>query len=161
MGRVRLGAGSHGVLACIALTVVAGCGHPATRPVAVAPSTTATASAPATTPSATAALGSRCPSDPDDLTASMATDAFDAVVRFNKKDPAFRPRTLRRDQVSLATDAGARGEQVAAECGAAVAVRTFVVMTTRTDLLPSQSASQGVYFVSRVSGHFMVWEQAH
>ncbi|MGZ4782354.1 MAG: hypothetical protein ACXVYL_10720 [Oryzihumus sp.] len=118
-----------------------------------------------TTPSAAAARqslpGVACPVRPEPLTPSMAEAAFAAVVRYNERDPAFDPATLRRDRVVPGPDAGPRGEQAAAECGAAVAARTFVVMTTRTDLLPSQSASQGVWFVSRVEGRFVVWQRVH
>ena len=83
------------------------------------------------------------------------------MVRYNEKDPGFRPATLRKDRVALAPQAGARGEQVAVECGSSVAARTFVVFTSRIDLLPSQSASQGVWFVSKLHGRLIVWERAH
>jgi hypothetical protein len=139
---------------------LAACGAPATSTGPSSPAA-ATASVPATTPAARTAMSPRCPADPDDLGGSTSDEAFAAVVRFNETDPDFDPATLRNDSVAPATRAGARGLQVLAECGRDVAERTFVVETTRTDLLPAQSASQGVYFVSRVSGRLVVWEQAH
>ncbi|HET7659960.1 MAG TPA: hypothetical protein VFK66_06170 [Oryzihumus sp.] len=145
------------LLACGALTVVAGCATPAARPA----STTATVTRTTASTPPRVTISTRCPQHPQALTSSMAAAAFAAVVRYNERDPAFDPATLRRDSVLPGRDAGPRGEQAAAECGAAVAARTFVVMTTRTDLLPSQSASQGVWFVSRVEGRFVVWQRVH
>ncbi|GAA1252630.1 hypothetical protein [Oryzihumus leptocrescens] len=153
----RWGAARPAVLACGALVVVAGCASAAVRPA----STAATVSRTTTSPSAEVTITTRCPERPEALTPSMATAAFAAVVRYNERDPGFTPATLRQDRVVPGPDAGPRGEQAAAECGAAVAARTFVVMTTRTDLLPAQSASQGVWFVSRVDGRFVVWQRVH
>ena len=153
----RLSAARSAVLACGALAVVAGCASPAVR----LASTAATVSRTPVPTSAGVTISTRCPQHPEALTSSMAAAAFAAVVRYNERDPAFDPATLRRDSVLPGPDAGPRGEQAAAECGAAVAARTFVVMTTRTDLLPSQSVSQGVWFVSRVDGRFVVWQRVH
>ena len=163
MDRSRLSAAGQLALSLVAvLAAVAACANPVAQRVSAGPATAAASSTnPARTQPSAQATASACPDHPDDLTASMAEGAFAAVVRYNRKDPTFKPGLLRRDSIRLAPRADARGEQVAVECGAAVAARTFVVMTTRTDLLPSQSLSQGVYFVSRVSGLFVVWLQAH
>lgn len=62
------------------------------------------------------------------------------------------------DDLGSSTSDEAFGQQVLAEGGRDVAERTLVVEATRTDLLPVRSASQGGYFVSRVSGRLVVWE---
>ncbi|HVA59088.1 MAG TPA: hypothetical protein VNG13_00940 [Mycobacteriales bacterium] len=89
--------------------------------------------------------------------------AFDAVVRYaERQEPGLVARRLRRDRVVLAlVDERSRGGEVLARCGPSVAGRTLVVYTTRTDLLPSASLSEGDYFVSREEGILTVWKQAH
>ena len=54
-----------------------------------------------------------------------------------------------------------RGPQVQTQCGDRVAARTIIVYITRRAYLPAQSASQGVYFVSRFQSGYRVWQVAH
>jgi hypothetical protein len=54
-----------------------------------------------------------------------------------------------------------RGPQVRTQCGDRVAARTIIVYITRRAYLPAQSASQGVYFVSRFRSGYRVWQVAH
>jgi hypothetical protein len=54
-----------------------------------------------------------------------------------------------------------RGPQVKMQCGLHAAIRTVVVYILRRAYLPAQSASQGVYFVSRFPGGYRVWQVAH
>jgi hypothetical protein len=61
----------------------------------------------------------------------------------------------------LAIGDAQRGPQVTTECGRRIAARTIVVYVLRRAYLPAQSASQGVYFVSRFAGGYRVWEVAH
>jgi hypothetical protein len=158
----QLGRGRRAGLAVALLTGLTACGSSAAPTGMATPAAvTATTSATASTPAPATPSSQRCPADPEDLGGSTSDEAFAAVVRFNEQDPDFDPSALRRDSVAVAPEAGARGGQVLTECGPGVAERTFVVETTRTDLLPAQSASQGVYFVSRVGGQLVVWEQAH
>jgi len=62
---------------------------------------------------------------------------------------------------NLATADLQRGRQVRYQCGQAVAARTVVVYILRRAYLPAQSASQGVYFVSRFANGYRVWQTAH
>lgn len=62
---------------------------------------------------------------------------------------------------SLAWADTQRGKQVAFQCGRRARERTVVVYVLRRALLPAQSASQGVYFVSRFRDGYRVWEIAH
>jgi hypothetical protein len=50
---------------------------------------------------------------------------------------------------------------VRTQCGQRAAARTVVVYVLRRALLPAQSASQGVYFVSRFQNGDRVWQVAH
>ena len=54
-----------------------------------------------------------------------------------------------------------RGPQVRTQCGKIVASRTIVVYILRRAYLPAQSASQGVFFVSRFANGYRVWQVAH
>jgi hypothetical protein len=54
-----------------------------------------------------------------------------------------------------------RGPQVGAQCGRQARTRTIVVYILRRAYLPSQSASSGVYFVSRFANGYRVWQVAH
>ena len=54
-----------------------------------------------------------------------------------------------------------RGPQVRTQCGDRAAARTIIVYVTRRAYLPAQSASQGVYFVSRFESGYRVWQVAH
>ena len=62
---------------------------------------------------------------------------------------------------SLAMADNVRGPQVQTQCGDRVAARTIIVYITRRAYLPAQSASQGVYFVSRFQSGYRVWQVAH
>jgi hypothetical protein len=54
-----------------------------------------------------------------------------------------------------------RGRQVKTQCGRLAAGRTIIVYILRRAYLPAQSASQGVYFVSRFANGYRVWQVAH
>jgi hypothetical protein len=54
-----------------------------------------------------------------------------------------------------------RGPQVRTQCGQRVAARTIIVYVLRRAYLPAQSASQGVYLVSRFASGYRVWQVAH
>src|SRR5687768_8768980 len=54
-----------------------------------------------------------------------------------------------------------RGPQVGTQCGRQVRARTIVVYVLRRAYLPAQSASSGVYFVSRFATGYRVWQVAH
>jgi hypothetical protein len=62
---------------------------------------------------------------------------------------------------ALAIADNLRGPQVKTQCGQRAAARTIVVYILRRALLPAQSASQGVYFVSRFPNGYRVWQVAH
>jgi hypothetical protein len=62
---------------------------------------------------------------------------------------------------ALAIADNVRGPQVRTQCGQRAAARTVVVYLLRRALLPAQSASQGVYFVSRFQNGYRVWQVAH
>jgi len=108
------------------------------------------------------AVAALCPKSPGPISPQMKNLAFQAVIAYNRSHFGdFDPATLRRDRVVAASTDTERGGEVTSTCGPLVAARTFVVYTTRTDLLPSQSLSQGVYFVSPTPRQMHVWEQAH
>lgn len=50
-----------------------------------------------------------------------------------------------------------RGPQAGTMCGRRARQRTIVVYATRRALLPSQSLSQGVFFVGRFESGYRVW----
>jgi hypothetical protein len=61
----------------------------------------------------------------------------------------------------LAVEDQLRGRQVEAQCGRGLAARTIIVYILRRAYLPAQSAAQGVYFVSRFTNGYRVWQVAH
>ena len=61
----------------------------------------------------------------------------------------------------VATAAGARGGEVAFQCGKKIQARTVVVELRFPEELPSASLSEGVVFVSRFKSGYEVWEVAH
>jgi hypothetical protein len=91
----------------------------------------------------------------------MKHAAFAAVRVYAEQGSRFPPQDLRLDKVTVASGDTERGGQVRQMCSSDVATHTLIVYTTRTDLLPSASLSQGVYFTSRLGGHFETWYQAH
>lgn len=99
-----------------------------------------------------------CPASPQPITSDMQDQAFAAVVSYNRQQvQGFDPSMLRRDHVTIASDDPHRGSQVTTNCRAFVATRAFVVYTTLTDIRPSASLAQGVYYVSRTDDAFRVW----
>ena len=97
-----------------------------------------------------------CPAALLPLTANPIGPASAAALR---REPAEN-----RSQVvaaSLATRDRERGGQAKAMCGTQVWRRTVVVYVTRRALLPSQSLSQGAYFVGRFKAGYRVWFVAH
>ena len=61
----------------------------------------------------------------------------------------------------LARKAGARGAEVASQCGKAILSKTVVVELRFPKELPSASPSEGVVFVSCFENGYSVWEVAH
>lgn len=61
----------------------------------------------------------------------------------------------------LATRDTERGRSAKYECGMRVWQRTVVVYVTARAMLPSQSLSQGVYFVGRFANGYPVWQVVH
>jgi len=61
----------------------------------------------------------------------------------------------------VATAAGARGGEVAFQCGKSIQARTVVVELRFPKELPSTSLYEGVLFVSRFTSGYEVWELAH
>jgi hypothetical protein len=61
----------------------------------------------------------------------------------------------------LARNDAVRGPQARRACGRTVWERTVVVYILDRALLPSQSASQRVLFVSRFESGYRVWQRAH
>jgi hypothetical protein len=57
--------------------------------------------------------------------------------------------------------AGARGSEVAKQCGITVQDRTVVVQILLPRMLPSASLSEGVVAVSRFAQGYRVWEILH
>lgn len=57
--------------------------------------------------------------------------------------------------------AGARGGEVARQCGSGVRDRTVVVQLLFPRMLPSASLSEAVVAVSRFAGGYRVWEILH
>jgi hypothetical protein len=62
---------------------------------------------------------------------------------------------------SIAWSDPTRGGEVKRQCGASTARRTVIVYVLGRATLPSQSLSQGVYFVARFATGYRVWEVAH
>jgi hypothetical protein len=62
---------------------------------------------------------------------------------------------------TLAIDDSGRGAEAKVACGRRVWQRTVVVYVTRRALLPSESASQGVFFVGRFKTGYRVWQVVH
>jgi hypothetical protein len=103
-----------------------------------------------------------CPTATQPVTPAMSSDAYQAVVTYNKHlQRTFNPAVLRLDRVTLAADDGQRGVEVTATCGPATAERTLVVYATRTDMGSSASLAEQVYFVSGTTSGLDVWRQAH
>jgi hypothetical protein len=61
----------------------------------------------------------------------------------------------------VATEAGARGGEVAFQCGKKIQARTIVVELRFPKEMPSASLSEGVVFISRLESGYEVWEVAH
>jgi hypothetical protein len=76
-----------------------------------------------------------------------------AAARF--VEPASRPQVV---SATLATQDHERGPAAKFECGARVWRRTVVVYVTARAMLPSQSLSQGVFFVGRFRLGYRVWQ---
>ena len=54
-----------------------------------------------------------------------------------------------------------RGPQIRHHCGRAALAKTVIVYIARRAYWPAESASQGVYFVSRFPAGYRVWQVAH
>jgi hypothetical protein len=104
---------------------------------------------------------SPCPADPQAVSPQMKDRAFAAVRAYAEATSRFPAKDLRLDKVTVAASDTERGGEVRQMCSSDVAARTLIVYTTRSDLLPSASLSEGVYFTSRLGGHFETWYQAH
>lgn len=109
---------------------------------------------------AAAAVLGRCPRHPlpppPEAVARAADQArIQAPFLYRGSGPAVVVRS------ALAPDAGARGDQVNAQCGTRVFRRTVVVDLFFPKMLPSASLSQGTVFVSLSGTGYQVWEVAH
>lgn len=82
--------------------------------------------------------------------------AIAAALRY--VSPASRPQVT---GARLAVDDANRGPAAKVSCGARVWRRTVVVYITGRAMLPSQSLSQGVYFVGRFKTGYHVWQVVH
>jgi hypothetical protein len=103
------------------------------------------------------APASACPRGAVALTATNPIGpATDAALR--RVRPSERPQ-VRGAMLAIADTV--RGPQVRTQCGRRAAARTIVVYILRRAYLPAQSASQGVYFVSRFASGYRVWQVAH
>jgi hypothetical protein len=98
--------------------------------------------------------------DPRGLLPLTGTDpigsATGAALRYEK--------ARNRPQVQAAAFATAdhqRGVQAKYSCGTRVWLRTIVVYVLDRASLPSQSASQRVYFVGRFRSGYFVWQVVH
>lgn len=58
-------------------------------------------------------------------------------------------------------DRSPRSAQITRSCGSVALRKTVIVYFTRRALLPAESASQGVDFVSRFRNGYRVWQRAH
>jgi hypothetical protein len=90
------------------------------------------------------------------LTANAVGPASAAAFRFAR--PASRPLVV---AAARATDDRARGHEARYSCGTRVWLRTVVVYVRARAMLPSQSLSQGVYFVGRFRDGYHVWQVVH
>jgi hypothetical protein len=82
--------------------------------------------------------------------------AIAATLRY--VSPASQPQVT---GALLAVDDANRGPSAKVSCGARVWRRTVVVYITGRAMLPSQSLSQGVYFVGRFKTGYHVWQVVH
>lgn len=115
-------------------------------------------------PAATARGDSNlCPAPAQPVTVSDGSAAFAAVRAYaTRRDPSLTAHALRQDPATIAANDHARySNLVAAACGEQTAARTLVIRTTRTDQPSPSSTSSDVYFVSRVDGVWVVWQQVH
>ena len=104
-----------------------------------------------------AKLGAKCPKG---VLAIMGTNPIGAATEAAlRRVPAKDEPQVRGALLALSDPL--RGAQVRKQCGFPVAGRTIVVYILRRAYLPAQSASQGVYFVSRFPAGYRVWQIAH
>lgn len=94
-----------------------------------------------------------CPSHPLPLEANSIAPASEVALATSKR----RAKPL-VTAAALATADRERGREVKAECGATAWKRTIVVYVTDRALLPSQSLAQHVFFISRLSTGYRVWQ---
>jgi len=98
--------------------------------------------------------------DPRGLLPLTGTDpigsATGATLRYEK--PTDRPQV---QAAAFATADHQRGPQARYSCGTRVWRRTVVVYVLDRASLPSQSASQRVYFVGRFRNGYYVWQVVH
>jgi hypothetical protein len=111
---------------------------------------------------ASGAAGSRagargCPRGALPLTGANPIGPASAAA-LRREEASARPQVR---GATLAIGDTVRGNQVRRECGQRAAARTIVVYVLRRALLPAQSVSQGVYFVSRFPHGYRVWQVAH
>jgi hypothetical protein len=94
-----------------------------------------------------------CPAHPLPLEANSIAPASEVALATSKS----RAKPL-VTAAALATADHERGREVKAECGATAWKRTIVVYVTDRALLPSQSLAQHVFFISRLSTGYRVWQ---
>jgi hypothetical protein len=115
-----------------------------------------------------AKLGETTSSCPKQARAALPLPA-DAELKAAKAALAAAPALYKGLNVKGATivwskraaAAGARGGEVAYQCGRKIQARTLVVELRFPKELPSSSLSEGVLFVSRFKRGYEVWEIAH
>jgi hypothetical protein len=107
--------------------------------------------------SSPAARVAQCPSGALALPANPIAPASQAALR--AEQTRDRPQVVAA--VIASGDSSPRARQVRTMCGAGAASRTVVVSITLRVLLPSQSLSQRVSFVSRFGSGYRVWLVAH
>jgi hypothetical protein len=104
-----------------------------------------------------ARLGEKCPKG---ALALIGTNPIAAATEAALRRVPAKERPQIRGALLAVADP-LRGSQVRQQCGRPAAGRTIVVYVLRRAYLPAQSASQGVYFVSRFPTGYRVWQVAH
>ena len=118
----------------------------------------------ARTPHAVAVSGpsGQCPTGVRALPATGVVHAAARAVAEASRDYSHLntegAELMAADRVSFA---GARGEEVAHQCGTQVAERTVIVQMLFPRMLPSASLSEAVVAVSRFPDGYRVWEVLH
>jgi len=98
--------------------------------------------------------------DPRGLLPLTSTDPIGSATAAAVRYEGARDRPQVQAAAFATADHG-RGPQAKYSCGARVWRRTVVVYVLDRSSLPSQSASQRVYFVGRFRNGYFVWQVVH